>query len=148
MRIRYDQDSRDSWRSGNGKGSSYLWWNSTRSPYWGDGWSGLYLQGNSGGSWEEAGRNLLKIVPIEADVVVVGSWAEKWCFVPLQWDRQYTSGFLAKLHTAKIKQCDSYLLLKNFRRWTERQISNPLYTVPQSKHSITYLRESDFVLGS
>jgi len=26
---------------------------------------------------EEAGRMLLKIVPVEADVVVVGSWAEK-----------------------------------------------------------------------
>ena len=26
---------------------------------------------------EEAGRSLLKIVPVEAGVVVVGSWAEK-----------------------------------------------------------------------
>jgi len=26
---------------------------------------------------EEAGRVLLKAIPIEADVVVVGSWAEK-----------------------------------------------------------------------
>jgi len=26
---------------------------------------------------EEAGRALLKTVPVEADVVVVGSWAEK-----------------------------------------------------------------------
>jgi DNA polymerase I-like protein with 3'-5' exonuclease and polymerase domains len=26
---------------------------------------------------EEAGRALLKIIPVEAEVVVVGSWAEK-----------------------------------------------------------------------
>jgi DNA polymerase I-like protein with 3'-5' exonuclease and polymerase domains len=26
---------------------------------------------------EEAGRTLLKIVPVEAEVMVVGSWAEK-----------------------------------------------------------------------
>jgi len=26
---------------------------------------------------EEAGRTLLKIVPVEDDVVIVGSWAEK-----------------------------------------------------------------------
>jgi hypothetical protein len=28
-------------------------------------------------SMEEAGRTLLKTIPVEAEVVVVGSWAEK-----------------------------------------------------------------------
>jgi len=31
---------------------------------------------------EEAGSSLLKIVPVEADVVVVDSWPEKWYFPP------------------------------------------------------------------
>jgi hypothetical protein len=28
-------------------------------------------------SWEEAGRSFLKVVPIEAEVVIVDSWAGK-----------------------------------------------------------------------
>jgi DNA polymerase I-like protein with 3'-5' exonuclease and polymerase domains len=33
---------------------------------------------------EEAGRTLLKIVPVEAQVVIVGSWAEKFFKKPIR----------------------------------------------------------------